>query len=575
MAQEESAPKESETLLTVEVLDEKGNPVANAMVGLYGLFQMGGSQGRGYITQPNWRTTDASGKVVFPPHPERAYQEVASQRTKWLLLVSAPGYLPVQEQLKPAVGSTYTVRLRRGRPLEITLLNETGKPLPEPLNIAIFRLQEDTFEAVFNYMDYEFDAQGYRKGFRLYSEFGLEPLGEGRYRCSLPEDWSGPLLVMVEHPGFLRGFDAVIDAGSVKQGRAEIRLPKPCRLEIQADVSRAPKGVYGRFTVSLSKSVLTPFSMPFGYNPVEERVEKQRTLVLDDLSPGEYLVDLIGAPKIAWYKKQGVQGGQQLFYRRERVMLQPDKPATLRLAYAPPDPSKYRGDQRFTITVLMPDGKPAANQPYTLFVRDEAQREVKVAEGKLDSKGRATLTQLKERVTYELRIANREETAGMIYLGDPRYKTPTTFRVPPCEGDLAPNITLYPIEGKDKKQLKDYRGKWVYIDFWATWCGPCRYALEKLKAQLPMLKEQLKDKLVVITLSIDDTPDPVKPYLTKMGLWDACYHFWAGEGGWQSPAAFAFGIRSVPTAFLINPKGIITWRGHPAAFDLLSKIKEP
>ncbi|MCS7066197.1 MAG: TlpA family protein disulfide reductase [Fimbriimonadales bacterium] len=160
----------------------------------------------------------------------------------------------------------------------------------------------------------------------------------------------------------------------------------------------------------------------------------------------------------------------------------------------------------------------------------------------------------------------------MIYLGDPRYKPPTTFRVPPSEGDPAPNITLHPSEGKAKKQLKDYRGKWVYIDFWATWCGPCRDALEKLKAQLPMLKEQLKDRLVVITLSIDDTPDPVKPYLTQMGLWDACQHFWAGEGGWQSPAALAFGIRGVPTAILINLKGIITWRGHPATADLLSKI---
>ncbi|MDW8052269.1 MAG: TlpA disulfide reductase family protein [Armatimonadota bacterium] len=501
--------------------------------------------------------------------------------TKWMLLVSAPNYLPVREilQVSAVRGKTYTVRLKRGRPLEIILRNETGKPLPEPVNLAVFRLSPDEVE-MFDYIETRFritkELSIETLGFEIHSQFGLESLGEGRYRCSIPENHKEPLLVVVHHPGFLRGFYTRVEPEALQQGRVEVHLPKPCTLAIEADVSRAPEDAY-HFTVRVEHIIDSGSGYtPFFYTLFETRVAKQQAITLGDISPGEYRVELRGEPKMLGIDKRTQQPkfAAEWFSKSVRCKATiAGETHRIQLAFTPPDPSQYRGDKQLTITVTMPDGKPAANQPYKLTVH--GQRKLTVLEGTLDAEGRTTLTQLKERVHYDLYVANREEPAGYIYLGDPDYSQPTSFRVPPSKGDVAPDITLYAVEGNATKSLSDYKGKWVYIDFWATWCGPCRFALEKLKAELPFLKQRYKDSLVVITVSIDDTPEPVKPYLQKIGLWGQCENFWAGAGGWQSSVGQAFGLRDIPTAVVINPQGVIVWRGHPMTLSLGAVISEP
>lgn len=210
----QDAPQPQEMLmpiLTVQVLDETGNPVPNATVGLYGLLNLRGSKARSAVSEPSWLFTDATGKATFPPLPDPQHRELSERRKEWLLLVSAPNYLPVRQTLEASEvrGKVHTVRLKRGRPLEIVVRNETGKPLPEPLNLAVFRLHPQEVDA-FDYMESVYKYQEGR-GFdlvkyRIHSQFGLESLGEGRYRCSIPAGYEQPLLVIVYHPGFLRGF---------------------------------------------------------------------------------------------------------------------------------------------------------------------------------------------------------------------------------------------------------------------------------------------------------------------------------------------------------------------------------
>lgn len=155
-------------------------------------------------------------------------------------------------------------------------------------------------------------------------------------------------------------------------------------------------------------------------------------------------------------------------------------------------------------------------------------------------------------------------TSVAFVVGDEDFAPLAEGYIAPQPGDPAPDIVLQPVQGGKTLRLSELRGKWVYLDFWATRCGPCRTALEKLAMELPNLKELHKNRLVVLTVSIDDTPQPVEPYLTQLGLWAHGGHYWAGAGGWRSPAAQRFVVFSIPQAILIDPDGVIVWRGYPA-----------
>ena len=78
----------------------------------------------------------------------------------------------------------------------------------------------------------------------------------------------------------------------------------------------------------------------------------------------------------------------------------------------------------------------------------------------------------------------------------------------------APEFTLKDADGKTV-HLSDYKGKVVLLDFFATWCGPC-------KIEIPWFMEFQqkygKDGLQVVGVSIDDTLDKLKPYVASMKM---------------------------------------------------------
>jgi thiol-disulfide isomerase/thioredoxin len=112
----------------------------------------------------------------------------------------------------------------------------------------------------------------------------------------------------------------------------------------------------------------------------------------------------------------------------------------------------------------------------------------------------------------------------------------------------APDFTLVNLAGKNVT-LSDYKGKVVIVDFWATWCGPCRAGIPDLIS----LQNEYKDKIVVIGISVDqeNTKSGVPDFVTKMGINYPIVYF-----NDQVVSDFG-GISAIPTTFIIDQQGSI------------------
>ena len=139
------------------------------------------------------------------------------------------------------------------------------------------------------------------------------------------------------------------------------------------------------------------------------------------------------------------------------------------------------------------------------------------------------------------------------------------FHMAPRAGDLAPDIELRRIANGTSLRLGSLRGKLVYLEFWATWCGPCQPAIAELNRLSAEEGVAWKDRVAIVPISIDAKPERVKSHVAQHG-WDGLEHYWAGEStdsDFNAPAAGAFVVSGVPQAILIGPDGRILWRGHP------------
>ena len=102
--------------------------------------------------------------------------------------------------------------------------------------------------------------------------------------------------------------------------------------------------------------------------------------------------------------------------------------------------------------------------------------------------------------------------------------------------------------------LENTRGKVLFIDFWATWCGPCVKSIPELNEW----QEKFKDDLVVIGLS-NEQPDVVKKFMesTKMNYRVAI--------DTQGRTSKEVGVKGIPHVLIISKDGIVRWQGFPGS----------
>jgi cytochrome c biogenesis protein CcmG/thiol:disulfide interchange protein DsbE len=114
-------------------------------------------------------------------------------------------------------------------------------------------------------------------------------------------------------------------------------------------------------------------------------------------------------------------------------------------------------------------------------------------------------------------------------------------------GETAPDKELYRLGAEGTGEIADYRGRWVFVNFWASWCGPCRSeapALERFQ------QEHSSQGFTVLGINLDDTTDDALAFVRRYGL--TYPQLRDGDGDDRRDA---YGMTGFPESFLVDPEG--------------------
>jgi len=123
-------------------------------------------------------------------------------------------------------------------------------------------------------------------------------------------------------------------------------------------------------------------------------------------------------------------------------------------------------------------------------------------------------------------------------------------KINPIKGNKkSPDFSLKDLNGKEV-EITQFKGKVVFLNFWATWCGPCKEEMPGLEFLHQLLKER---KFVLLTISVDyEGIKPVQEFMSKQKYTFPVLLDPKGE------TLDLFEVKGIPTTFLIDKKGIMT-----------------
>jgi peroxiredoxin len=121
---------------------------------------------------------------------------------------------------------------------------------------------------------------------------------------------------------------------------------------------------------------------------------------------------------------------------------------------------------------------------------------------------------------------------------------------PPLIGSPAPEIVLKDLQGRDVK-LSDLRGKVVLVNFWATWCKPCKEEMPAMQASYDKLRD--KGFVVLAVNELEDTARVAEHIRTHGHTFEVVMDH-------NNQVANMYGVVGLPASFLIDPQGIVRER---------------
>lgn len=154
--------------------------------------------------------------------------------------------------------------------------------------------------------------------------------------------------------------------------------------------------------------------------------------------------------------------------------------------------------------------------------------------------------ELGQQLAADQLILSTQPTAPSSTPSDPNVTAPTETL------PLAPDFVIYDEEGKEVR-LSDFFGKPIVLNFWASWCGPCKMEMPDFNDKYLEMGEEIHFLMINMTDGYRETVDIASTFIQTQGYTFPVYYDTAGN------ASMTYGVYSLPTTFFIDADG------HPIA----------
>lgn len=397
----------------------------------------------------------------------------------------------------------------------------------------------------------------------------------GEFIVRVPTDLES-FHILIDHPGFLRCFaHGPIRPGDLADGIARIELPRPIRVAVYVGPKENAPTDYAACGVEVTHSP----SMPEGWSfRVESRYHDGRAYrtVFDDLTPGTYNFAAFTGNKQT--RRDSTRNGFCVVTQGTKLAAGDSSELKMELETYDDDywQKKLKGDYDVTLDIDLADGSPARGKPFKAeYNIPYLRKQIELAAGTLPEDGLVHLRNVApgsaaRGVTIVVTVD--ENFMGQIYLRGEEKSQTFKYALAPASSDVAPDFEMIDIKSRTTLRLSDLRGQVVLLEFWASWCGPCQEPMRHNNDLMKRRRDSWRDRVTVLGVSIDDKIETIIDHVNQRD-WYAVRQVHI-PGAWKSDPVKHYSVTGVPSAFLIDAKGIVVWAGHPTSIDIEKEIEE-